>query len=181
MKQHEGEIDVITEMGKGTTFVLYLPALPVAEPEALPEERLALPRGQGETILVVEDNTTTREALVDSLELLNYRVLEAANGREALEILERQTLEVSEDFQSPGITLVLSDLVMPVMGGQALFHTLRQQDSAVKMVMLTGHPMTRELEELRAQGLNGWLLKPPSIEQLAEVVARALEEVTDDG
>jgi len=180
VKQHEGEIDVITEMGKGTTFVLYLPALPVAEPEALPEERLALPRGQGETILVVEDNTTTREALVDSLELLNYRVLEAANGREALEILESPPLSPPLGGRKGGIALVLSDLVMPVMGGQALFHTLRQQDSAVKMVMLTGHPMARELEELRAQGLDGWLLKPLNIEQLAEVVARALEEVTDE-
>ena len=183
--QHEGHIDVTTKMGEGTTFTYYLPGLPVLEPEAEVGEMSTLPEGQGETILVVEDNAAAREALVDSLELLNYRVLEAANGREALEILERQTLEaqtleVSEDFRSLGITLVLSDLVMPVMGGQALFHALRQQDSAVKMVMLTGHPMTKELEELRAQGLSGWLLKPPSIEQLAEVVARALGEVTDD-
>jgi CheY-like chemotaxis protein len=176
VKQHEGEIDVTTTVGEGTTFTIYLPALLVAKPEALPEERLALPQGQGETILVVEDNAAMREALVDTLELLNYRALEAANGREALEILERQTLEVSEDFQSLEIALVLSDVVMPEMGGIALFHVLKQRYSAIRVVLLTGHPMEEELETLRAEGLSDWLPKPPSPEQLAQVVAQALRE-----
>jgi len=167
VKQHEGHIDVETEMGEGTTFILYLPALLVAEPEALPEERLALPQGQGETILVVEDNAAMREALVDSLEILNYRVLEASNGREALSVVERHGDEID---------LVLSDVVMPEMGGIALFHALKQRYSAVRVVLLTGHPMEEELETLRAEGLSDWLPKPPSPEQLAQVVARALRE-----
>ncbi len=176
VKQHEGEIDVTTTVGEGTTFTIYLPALLVAEPEALPEERLALPQGQGETILVVEDNAAMREAVVDTLKVLNYRALEAANGREALETLEQQTLEVSEDFQSLKIALVLSDVVMPEMGGIALFHALKQRYSTVRMVLLTGHPMEEELENLRAEGLTDWLPKPPSPEQLAQVVAQALRE-----
>ena len=177
VKQHGGEVDAQSQVGQGTTFTIYLPALPVHAPEAVALELPALVKGQGETILVVEDNAATREALVDSLELLNYRVLEAANGREALAIFEQQTSEVSEDSRSleeRRIALVLSDVVMPEMGGQALLHALRQRDPTVKVMLLTGHPLEKELENLQAQGLSGWLLKPPSLEQLAQVLARVL-------
>ncbi len=170
MKQHEGEIDVQSQVVQGTTCTIYLLALPVHPAEAPTLEMEALTKGKGETILVVEDNAPTRQALVDSLELLNYRTLEAADGREALEALERQNSEVS----SPEIVLVLSDVVMPGMGGVALFHTLRQRNLAVKVVLLTGHPLVKDMERLRTQGLSDWLPKPPSLEQLAEVVARAL-------
>ena len=132
----------------------------------------ALAKGKGETILVVEDNAPTRQALVDSLELLNYRTLEVADGQEALEILERQTAEVS----SPEVALVLSDVVMPGMGGVALFHALRQRSLAVKVVLMTGHPLEEEMESLRTQGLNDWLPKPSNLEQLAQVLTRVLEE-----
>jgi len=103
--------------------------------------------------------------LVDSLESLNYRVLEAANGREALTLLNRRGTE---------IVLVVSDVVMPVMGGVALLHALREQEIDVGMVMLTGHPLEDEMEDLREHGMLDWLPKPPSLEQLAQVVARAL-------
>ena len=176
VKQHEGEIDVQSQVGQGTTFTIYLPALPVHPPEATTLELSAPAQGQGETILVVEDDAAMREALVDSLELLNYRTLEAANGQEALAILERQAWKVSEDFQSLEVALVLSDVVMPRMGGIALLQALKQSGMTVPVVLLTGHPLDKELEELRAQGMSGWLFKPPSLEQLAKVVARALAE-----
>lgn len=174
VKQHEGEIDVHSQVGQGTTFTIYLPAMPVHPPEAATLELSAPAQGQGETVLVVEDDAAMREALVDSLELLNYRVLAAANGQEALEILERQTLQVSED-SSLEVALVLSDVVMPRMGGIALLHALKQRGLTVPVVLLTGHPLEKEMEELRAQGMSDWLFKPPSLEQLAKVVARALK------
>jgi len=181
VKQHGGEVDMQSQVGQGTTFTIYLPALPVHAPEAVTLELPALAEGHGETILVVEDNTSTRKALVDSLELLNYRTLEAANGREALAILEQRGDDPSTgpsagsgQRSGQGIALVLSDVVMPGMGGLALFHALRQRGLAVRVVMLTGHPLEKELEELRAQGMSDWLLKPPSLEQLAQVLARAL-------
>jgi FixJ family two-component response regulator len=68
---------------------------------------------------------------------------------------------------------VLRDVVMPGMGGIALLHTLRGQGLTVGVVMLTGHPLEEELN-FRAQGMTDWLSKPLSLEQLAEVVARAL-------
>ncbi len=70
---------------------------------------------------------------------------------------------------------MLNDVVMPEMGGIALFHALRQRGLMMKVVLMTGHPLEEEMERLRTQGLSDWLPKPPSLEQLAEVVARALK------
>jgi CheY-like chemotaxis protein len=114
---------------------------------------------------VVEDNLATRKALVESLGLLDYQALEATHGGEALQLLE----------QNRGIALVLSDVIMPEMSGMALFQILKQRRLDVPMVMLSGHPLEGELESLQAQGLNGWLPKPPGLNQLAEAVGQALK------
>jgi two-component system response regulator FlrC len=118
-----------------------------------------------ETVLVVEDDAALRQALVDILEMLNYRVLEAMNGRQALDVLVWCANEIA---------LVLSDLVMLEMGGQALVHAMRQRGLTLPVVMLSGHLMTNELESLQQQGLAGWMLKPPDVEDIARLVAQAL-------
>jgi PAS domain S-box-containing protein len=165
VKQHEGELDVRSKEGQGTTFLLYLPALEKAEFEAAFAVVGEPVRGQGQCVLVVEDNAETRHALVDSLELLGYRALTAASGRQALETLERRGDEID---------LVLSDVVMPEMGGVPMLHAMRERGWSVPVVMLTGHSLQDQLEGLRAQGMIDWLPKPPSLEQLARVIARAL-------
>ena len=164
--QHEGHIDVESQVGRSTTFTIHLPALPVRSSEPVTLELPPLVSGQGETVLVVEDDLAARQALVESLELLNYRVLAATEGQEALAILERHGDEVA---------LVLSDVVMPGMGGIALLHALRERGLDVSVVMLTGHPLEGEMEDLRSQGLIDWLAKPPDLERLAQVVAQALK------
>ncbi|MCP4543026.1 MAG: response regulator, partial [Chloroflexi bacterium] len=72
------------------------------------------------------------------------------------------------------VALVLSDVVMPRMGGQALFHAMRQRGLTTPVFMLSGHLVGSELDSLQAQGLAGWMLKPPDMEQLARLLARAL-------
>jgi signal transduction histidine kinase/ActR/RegA family two-component response regulator len=164
--QHQGRIDVETELGQGTAFVIYLPALGESLAQSpMPEQPSAFVTGRGEIVLVVEDSDATRRALMESLELLNYRVLGATNGEEALSVLEERGEEIA---------LVLSDVVMPRMGGAALLHALRERELQVKAVMVTGHPLEKELEDLRAQGMTDWLLKPVDMSQLAAVMARAL-------
>jgi two-component system cell cycle sensor histidine kinase/response regulator CckA len=175
VKQHKGHIDVATQEGKGTTFTIYLPAIAPQQPESSHYTAETLVQGQGQTIMVVEDDDAARAALVDGLELLNYRVVETTNGQEALSILEQYADQPPADPKHK-IALVLSDVVMPGMGGRALFQALKERNLATKVVLLTGHPLDEgELEGLRSQGLRGWLLKPLSIERLSQVVAEALE------
>ena len=194
VRQHEGYVGVDTQVrvdggqSGGTTFTIYLPALPVHPPKArtdvLSKKVSLLVKGRGETILVVEDDKPTREALMEGLELLNYQVVGAANGQEALAILDRR----GGDSAAPDagsaleqkIALVLSDVLMPVMGGVALLHALQEQGSTVRVLLLTGHPLENELDSLQEQGvvsgLVGWALKPLSLKRLSQVVARALKQ-----
>lgn len=172
VKQHEGHIDVATKVGEGTTFTLYLPALQEPPPETLTQDISTLPRGQGETILVVEDDPAAREVLVSSLETLNYRALEAANGREALEVFERHAGDDAGSGQ--GIALVLSDRVMPEMGGAALLRALRNKGWMGRVILMTGHLVDEKDGDLQSEGVVEWLQKPVSLEQLAQVVARVL-------
>ncbi len=166
VQQHGGYIDVAS-MAKGeTTFTLYFPALDTAEEVVDFTNSTALLLGAGQKVLVVEDNSSVRTALVDSLRLLNYEVIEAKNGRVALEVLANQAAEID---------LVLSDVVMPEMGGIALFHALKQQNLPLPIILLTGHPQSKEMENLQALGLAGWLPKPPDLANLSHLIAKALQ------
>jgi PAS domain S-box-containing protein len=165
--QHGGHIDVDTQVNEGTTFAVYLPALSLHPAETARPDASALLRGQGQVVMVVEDGDTVRAALVDSLEQLNYRTLAAGNGYQALALMEKQGEQIA---------LILSDVVMPGMGGIPLFHALRQKGWQTPVILLTGHPMEKELQALRAQGLSTWLPKPPSLERLAQAVDEALRD-----
>ena len=168
VKQHKGHIGVVSELGLGTIFTIYLPALSVSRPQIPIQDSQIGNSGKGETILVVEDNIAVRQTLVDSLELLDYRTLQAQNGQEALAVFEQHRGEIA---------LVLSDLVMPEMGGVALFHALKQLDPTVRLVMITGHPLHNEQDEMRSlemAGVAAWLFKPVNLDILAQTLTRAL-------
>ncbi|HNT73913.1 MAG TPA: response regulator [Anaerolineae bacterium] len=170
---HDGYIDLQTQLNRGTAFYIYLPELLVERPLAFVEDARELPMGNGETVLVVEDNATTRAALVDYLETIHYTVLTAENGQQALERLEQQS-------PSQPIQVILSDVVMPVMGGIALLRDLQQRRWRGKIVLLTGHPLEEELQELwnlEGPGIfAGWLPKPAGMDQLATLIAGALPD-----
>jgi CheY-like chemotaxis protein len=123
-----------------------------------------LPLGRGQTVLVVEDSEMTRASLVDSLEMLRYTPLAASNGREALELYVKHGTSIS---------LVLSDLVMPDMGGRALVDALQRGGASMPIIMLSGHGIEAVDEDLRGLGVNGWLRKPVDLAELA----RLLDEV----
>jgi two-component system cell cycle sensor histidine kinase/response regulator CckA len=127
----------------------------------------SMARGAGETLLVVEDNAATREALIEGLELLNYNVIAAQNGREALAILQQRRGDIA---------LVLSDVVMPDMGGIALLRALRSRSLDIGVILVTGHSFERELKDLWALGMVAWLPKPINLARLAEVVDHALKK-----
>jgi two-component system, cell cycle sensor histidine kinase and response regulator CckA len=164
VKQHAGEIAVSSTPGEGATFTIYLPAVAAIAP-ALPAQRMAAQRGHGETILLVEDNALLLEAMQDLLDSLGYVVVAATNGAEALALLLEGTT---------AIDLVLSDLVMPEMRGDALLAAICASGMTVPVVILSGYPLDGEIAALKAQGLTGWLLKPPHVPHLAQMLAGAL-------
>ena len=170
IKQHGGEILVESTPGQGTTFSILLPALPVNESHEVPAlEAGSLPQGAGQIILVVEDNAVTREALVGALELLGYRILPAADGKEALGIYATHL----GDGVDP-INLIISDLTMPDMGGKAVASALHELGAGVPLVILSGNIGDDDMRDLEDLGAVRCLRKPLDLPELARVVAEVL-------
>ena len=116
VKKHGGFVRVETEVGKGSVFRVFIPA---AEEGAVAVPRIAevpLPKGNGELVLVVDDETAICSLLRRTLERQNYRVVTANDGREGLELFRSHRSEVR---------LVITDLMMPVMDGTELIRSLR--------------------------------------------------------
>jgi len=173
--QHEGYIGMETEARRGTTFRVYLPAQRPVETEEAPLEEAASAalEQEKETILLVEDEERVRKFGQRALELLGYQVLTAANGQEALEVY--QSAERACPEQSRGIDLVLTDMVMPEMGGRELMRELKKVNPCVKGVAMTGYVLEEDLRELREEGIVDVIHKPFDLGTLEEVIRHALD------
>jgi len=176
VRQHGGAVDVETEIGKGTTFRLYLPACGQSADESVDEEQTvsptAVPRGRGERILLVEDEENVRDAARSILETLGYQVLTAGNGYEALALCQSPRWSRSG---SP-IDLIVTDMVMPEIGGRELMKKLHKRNHGLKAVAVTGYAIydgaAKTLEEL---GFVEIVQKPFEADDLARSVRRALD------
>lgn len=166
VKQHEGYIDVRSQEGAGSTFIVYLPAVEEqVDLTSIPDVALAVV-GQGETILVVEDDGGTREAVGEVLESLEYRFLLAADGHEALNILKEHAQDVD---------LVLTDLVMPAMSGMELYKTLQEINPDLPFVFMTGYPLDPEMRKWLMDKRITLLQKPLTLENIAQTLDKALD------
>jgi len=164
VKQHNGHVSVTTTDGHGTEFKVFLPAYSdVSFKEK--ENRVDIPIGSGQTVLIVEDELAVRKALVLGLDELAYNALEATNGYEALEILEKQHEEID---------LVLSDVVMPEMGGIQLARALRRLYPQIGVILLTGYPREQDSTELESSGVHAILGKPINLDELARAISEAI-------
>lgn len=167
VKQHRGWIRVDTQVGRGSTFRIALPASEgsSAAPEAQPRARA---RGDGETILLVEDEDSVRRIARTVLERHGYHVIEAASGTEALEICQQT--------RRGTIALLLTDLVMPGgMTGQQLAAHLRAGEPGLKIVYTSGYSAEIAGRELSLGPGSNFLQKPFSPETLLDTVRRTLD------
>jgi two-component system cell cycle sensor histidine kinase/response regulator CckA len=168
--QHGGDIRVETEVGRGTTFRIYLPRYEVQEVEEVGEtpQEEALPlrsNGQKETILLVEDEEKLRRLGCRALEGLGYRVLTAVNGRDALQVYH----------SAEGVDLVLTDMMMPEMGGRDLMRELRKVNPHLKGLVITGYALKDDLRTLREEGILDVVQKPFDVGALGDVVRQVLD------
>jgi two-component system, cell cycle sensor histidine kinase and response regulator CckA len=166
VQQHQGWINVQSERGRGTMFRIYFPRLARA-PESSPEAAQAARQGGHETILVVEDDEFLRMSLVATLSQLGYKVLEAVNGANALEIWANHHDKIS---------LLLTDLIMPgKIAGRRLAERFLLENPKLKVIYISGyHNETGEDFRLEV-GVN-YLVKPFQVEELSAMVRTRLDQ-----
>ncbi len=167
VKQTEGYIFVESAPGHGTTFTIYLPRWEGQEEPAVTTgavRAVGLPKGSG-SILLVDDNDSVRTAVAAFLEISGYRVLQAANGRQAL--------DVSRGY-SDGIDLVITDVVMPQMGGAEFVKQLVAKRPGINVIYMSGYSEEAAALQSNLHPNSAYLQKPVPMQTLLQTICDLL-------
>jgi len=164
VKSHSGFVEVTSTIGKGTEFRVFLPAVNATQTAEAPEP--TLPLGHDELILIVDDEAPIREVCQLALEAYSYRTIAVADGQEAITVYGERHKEIS---------LVLVDMMMPVMDGTTTIRILQQINPHVKIVAASGlTSITQQIKDTRLK-IQAFLPKPYTAEDLVKIVHHAIE------
>jgi PAS domain S-box-containing protein len=164
VKGHGGFVTVQTEVGKGTEFAVYLPAVEARATEGADQTQETIPLGSGELVLVAEDEPVIREITKDSLERHGYRTVVANDGIEAL----AQYLQHKDE-----VKLVMLDMIMPYMDGPSTIRALEKMNPDVKVLAVSGSSEKMQAAEAASRKPIRFLPKPYTTDKLL----RTLDEV----
>ena len=162
VKSHGGFINVTSVMGEGTEFKVFLPA--ATNSEIFEEQAIEIPTGQGELVLIVDDEAAICEASRTLLETYSYRVLTAMNGIEAIGLYVQHQHDIS---------VVIVDLMMPMMDGTTMIRTLQEINSKVKIIAVSGLAPSKQI--LAETPTQIFLSKPYSPQDFLRAVYEILQ------
>jgi len=161
VKSHGGIVEVASKLGAGTQFSIYLPATDSASLQPSVSEPENLPKGNGELILVVDDEESIRVTTACGLETHGYHPLLARNGKEAIALYASH---------QNNIRLVMTDLMMPLMDGVAMIRALRTLSPEVKIIVTSGLDSDLMTDEAATLGVNAFLPKPYTVATLLQTL-----------
>ncbi len=167
VKSMGGFINVYSEAGQGARFKIYLPLLETTQAAATVATPTILPRGNGELILVVDDEAGIRDIAKTTLETFGYRVLTAEDGTAAVALYAAHPGEVQA---------VLTDMMMPFLDGAATIRALRKLDPQVSIIASTGLSEGMRAEDAETLGTSLTLAKPYTAETLLKALAFTLQQ-----
>ncbi|MBW4557262.1 MAG: PAS domain S-box protein [Trichormus sp. ATA11-4-KO1] len=163
VKNHGGFVNVLSEVGYGTQFQVYLPA--VNDKIIQQSKKLELPNGNSELILIVDDETAILEITKTSLEDYNYRTLTASNGIEAISLYADNKAQIS---------VVVMDMMMPSMDGLTAIRILQQLSPQVKIIGTSGVAADSQIAKTTDMNIHTFLRKPHTIDELIHAIHKAL-------
>lgn len=167
VKAHGGFVNVYSELGKGTSFKVYLPATVTGKSHETVKQKNDIVSGAGETVLVVDDESSILEITKESLETYGYNVLTASDGTEAVVQFARQHGDID---------VVITDMMMPYMDGPATIRALRKIDPHVRIIATSGLSIDRRVAEAHNLDVQGFVIKPYTAEKLLRMVREVLQE-----